>query len=80
MIKKLRLSNRFLNQTKATVCLNSGLPTSQNDDGLICKRNVLVSRFVSKYIFPKQPSVQQIGVKNLPLPVEDVSFWESVVR
>ena len=78
--RRIRLSNRYDNQTKVIICLK-GPPKSAYEEVANCRRNVLVNHHHSRHNdFPKQPKIPKISVMNIPQPIEDVSFWENIVR
>ena len=78
--RRIRLSNRYDNQTKVIICLK-GPPKSIYEEVANCKRNVLVNHRHSRHNdFPKQPEIPKIDVMNIPQPIEDVSFWENMLR
>ena len=77
--RKIRLSNRYDNQTKVTVCLKPASAGSVEDVST-CRKGVLVRHFNDVTGLPEQPSIPKINVLKIPQPIEDVSFWESIVR
>ena len=77
--RKIRLSNRYDNQTKVTVCLKAA-STASVEDVSTCRKGVLVRHYNDVSGLPEQPSIPKINVRNIPQPIEDVSFWESIVR
>ena len=77
--QRIRLSNRYDNQTKVIICLK-GPPKSVYEEVANCKRNVLVNHHNQHNDFPEQPKIPKISVMNIPQPIEDVSFWENIVR
>ena len=77
--RKIRLSNRYDNQTKVTVCLK-GPSTSYLEDVSTCRKNIVVRHQNNRHELPNQPRIPNINVMNIPQPIEDVSFWENIVR
>ena len=77
--RRIRLSNRYENQSKVRVCLN-GPPTNSEKYEVTCRKGVLVTHHIDDKAFPRQPTIPKVNVMNLPPPVEDVSFWEHVTR
>ena len=77
--QKIRLSNRYDNQTRVTVCLRNKISNSVSKIST-CRKNVDVihGRQIQEVQTP--PSVPKINVMNIPQPIEDVSFWDNIIR
>ena len=77
--QKIRLSNRYDNQTRVTVCLRNKISNFASQIST-CRKNVdvLHQRQIQEVQTP--PSVPKINVMNIPQPIEDVSFWDNIIR
>ena len=78
-LRKIRLSNRYDNQTRVTVCLK-GHSSSSLENVSTCRKNIIVKHHKNRQALPDQPRIPIINVMNIPQPIEDVSFWENIVR
>ena len=75
----IRLSNRYDNQTMATICLKSQTTISINKVST-CRKNIQIQHRQIFHEVQKPPSIPRINVMNIPQPIEDVSFWENILR
>ena len=77
--QKIRLSNRYDNQTRVTICLRNKVSNSVSQIST-CRKNVdvLHQRQIQELQTP--PSAPKISVMNIPQPIEDVSFWDNIIR
>ena len=77
--QKIRLSNRYNNQTRVTVCLRNKISNSVRQIST-CRKNVYVLHRSQNQEVQTPPSIPKINVMNIPQPIEDVSFWDNIIR
>ena len=77
--QKIRLSNRYDNQTRVTICLKNKISNAVSQIST-CIKNVEVMHQRQIQEVQTPPSVPKINVMNIPQPIEDVSFWDNIIR